>query len=157
MENKYYPLGNSENNRIVSGIRIVFGIICLAVAFFWLVFNIRSRETTGTIWITIIFLAGFGIYQIMAGLGRTTRFIDFGNDYIRLKKNAAFTPFVITASEIERIELFPMNVIFIMKSGKRIMLRFGTVNQDINENIKDELLIFADANNIPLEIKVEKL
>jgi hypothetical protein len=157
MENKYYPLGNSEDNRIINSIRIVFGIICIGVAVFWLVFNIRSHETAGTSWITTIFLTGFGIYQILAGLGRATRFIEFGNDFIRLKKNAVFPPAVINVTEFERIELFPMNSIFILKSGKRIMLRFGAVNQDINENIKDEILTLADTNKISLEIKVEKL
>jgi hypothetical protein len=157
MENKYFPLGNSENNGIVRIIRIVFGIVCIAVAGFWLGINIRSLKTTGTLWITILFLCGFGIYQILSGLGKTTTFIELGSDCIRLKKNGLSAPSVMNVSEIEKIEIFPMNVIFILKSGKRIMLRFGAVYQDINEDIKDEILTFADINNVPLEFKVEKL
>jgi hypothetical protein len=44
-----------------------------------------------------------------------------------------------------------------MKSKKRILLRFGTTYYETNEEIKDEILSFAEANSIPLEIIEEKL
>jgi len=69
MEKMYFSLGTSENNRLVKVIQIVFGVVCIAVAIFWLVFNIKSLKADGTLWITIIFLSGFGFYQIWAGLG----------------------------------------------------------------------------------------
>ncbi len=157
MENKYFPLGNSDNNSFVRIIRIVFGIVCIAVAGFWLGINFNSLKATGTVWITILFLCGFGIYQILAGLGRTTKFIELGSDYIRLKKNGLSAPSVMNVSEIDKIELFPMNVIFILKSGKRVMLRFGAIYHETNETIKDEIIVFSDSNNIMVEIIEEKL
>jgi hypothetical protein len=157
MENKYYPLGNIEKNGIVRIIRIVFGVVCIAIAAFWLVFNIRSLKADGTLWITIIFLWAFGLYQIWAGFGKANRFIEFGSNYIRLRKNAFFASIVMNVAEIEKIELFPMNLVFFLKTGKRIMLRFGATYQDLNEKIKDDILIFVEINKIPFEIVEEKI
>jgi hypothetical protein len=157
MENKYYPLGNIEKNGIVRIIRIVFGVVCIAIAAFWLVFNIRSLKADGTLWITIIFLWAFGLYQIWAGFGKANRFIEFGSNYIRLRKNTFFAPRVMNVAEIEKIELFPMNLVFFLKTGKRIMLRFGATYQDLNEKIKDDILIFVEINKIPFEIVEEKI
>ena len=157
MEIKYYPLGTGENNGFVRIIRIIFGIACIAVAIFWIVFNIKSLKADGTLWITIIFLIGFGSYQLWAGLGRTISFIEFGQGYIRLKKNSIFLPSIMNAEEIEKIDLFPLNLIIFLKTGKKIMLRFGTTYYETNEKVKDEILGFAESNNIPIEIIEEKL
>jgi hypothetical protein len=157
MEIKYFSLGTSENNRLVKIIRIVFGVVCLAVAIFWLIFNIRSLKADGTLWITIIFLSGFSFYQIWAGLGRAARFIEIGPGYIRLKKNPILQSVEMLAGEIEKIEFFPLNVIFFLKTKKRILLRFGTTYYETNEKVKDEILGFAESNKIPLEIIKEEL
>jgi hypothetical protein len=157
MENRIFSLGTSENNKIVKILRILFGAVCFGVAVFWLIFNIRSLKNAGALWVTIIFLAGFGFYQIWSGLGRATLFIEIGTDYIRLKKNAILPPVEMNAQEIEKIELFPLNLIFFLKTKKRILLRFGTTYYETNEKVKDELLKFVEVNNIPLEIIEEKI
>ena len=157
MEKKYFSLGTSENNRFVKIFQVVSGVVCLAVAIFWLIFNIRSLKADGTLWITIIFLSGFGLYQIWSGLGRAIRFIETGPDFIRLKKNPILSPVEMPAGEIERIELFPLNLIFFLKSKKRILLRFGTTYYETNEKVKDEILGFAESNKILLEIIMEEL
>ena len=157
MENKYFSLGTSENNRFTKIVSIAFGIICIAVAIFWLIFNIRSLKADITLWITIIFLFGFGFYQIWSGLGRAKRYIDISRNFIRLKKNPVLPAIVMCAGEIENIELFPLNVIFFLKTKKRILLRFGTIYYETNEKVKDEILSFAESNNIPLEIVQEAL
>jgi len=157
MEKKYFSLGTSENNRFVKIFQVVSGVVCLAVAIFWLIFNIRSLKADGTLWITIIFLSGFGLYQIWSGLGRAIRFIETGPDFIRFKKNPILSPVEMPAGEIERIELFPLNLIFFLKSKKRILLRFGTTYYETNEKVKDEILGFAEINEIPIEIMQEEL
>jgi hypothetical protein len=157
MENRIFSLGTIENNRIVKIIRILFGAVCFGVAVFWLIFNLRSLKNTGALWVTIIFLAGFGFYQIWSGLGYATLFIEISTGYVRLKKNAILPPIVMSAQEIEKIELFPLNLIFILKTKKRILLRFGTTYYETNEKVKDEILKFVDVNNIPLEIIEEKI
>jgi hypothetical protein len=157
MESKIFSLATIEKSKILRIIRILFGAVCIAVAVFWLIFNLNSLKADRSIWVTIVFLSGFGFYQIWSGLGRATIFIEIGTDYIRLKKNAIVRPAEMGALEIEKIEIFPMNIIIIMKSKKRILLRFGTTYYETNEKIKDEILKFSEVNNIPLEIIEDKI
>jgi hypothetical protein len=157
MEMKHFSLGTSENNRFVKIIQIVFGIACFAVAIFWLIFNIKSLKADGTLWITVIFLSGFGFYQIWSGLGRATRFIEIGKDKIRLKKIAILPVMEIRASDIVKIEIFPFNLIFFKQPRKKIFLRFGTTYSDNIEPIKNGIIQFASDNNISIEIKIEEI
>ena len=157
MEKKYFLLSSAENSKLVKIIQVVFGIICIAVAVFWLIFNTMSLKTDKTLWITILFLTGFGVYQIWAGLGQATRFIEITSEKIRLKKSIFLPESDIASHDIQKIEIFPLNLIFFLKSQKRILLRFGTSYQETNEQIKDEILAFGDLNSINIEIKEEKL
>ncbi len=157
MENQYFSLGASDNNKFTKIIRIIFGIVCLAVAVFWLIFNIKLLKTDRTLWITIIFLAGFGLYQIWSGLGYATRFIEIYSDKVRLKKTIIFPPVLIRVSEIEKIEFLTLNVIFYLKSKKRIHLRFGTTYYETNEKAVNGIISFAESNNVSFEITEEKL
>lgn len=157
MDIKYFSLSSIENSRIANILRIVFGIICIAVAAFWISFNVSLLKTDWTLWITIIFLSGFGFYQVWSGLGKASKFIEIGPDFIRLKKNPLLSPVKMAVSQIEKIELFPLNLIFFLKSGKKILLRFGTTFQETNELIKDEILKFAELNSIPAEFIEETI
>ena len=157
METKTFYLSSVENNRVVKIIQIIFGTLCIGVAVSWLIFNIRSLKADSTLWITIIFLAGFGFYMIWSGLGRATRFIEIGPEKIQLKKTIMLPPVEIIAGEIQKIELFPFNIIFFLKSEKRIILRFSNTLYETNEKIKDEILKYAGTNSINAEIKEEKL
>jgi hypothetical protein len=157
METKHFPLGSIENNRFVNLIRIIFGITCIIVSFYWLSYNIKATKYDGTLWITIVFLTLFGIYLIWAGLGKAYRFIEIGGDRIKLKKNIFLKAVLIEVADIDRIELYPLNVIFFFKSGRRNLLRFGTTYYETNEKIKDELVKFSGRNSIHLDIIDEKL
>jgi uncharacterized membrane protein len=157
MEKKYFLLSGAENNKLVKIIQIIFGVVCFAVAIFWLIFNVKSLRADSTLWITIIFLTGFGFYMIWSGLGQATKFIEISSDKIRLKRNILFPPIGISASEIVKIELYPFNLILFLKSEKKILLRFGTTYQETSENIKDEILSFAGSNSIGCEFIEEKL
>lgn len=154
---KHFYLGTFENSKLIKLFRIVFGAVCITVAVFWLIFNIKAIKTDGTLWITIIFLTGFGVYQIWSGLGFATRFIEIGSLEIRLKKNSILAPVQIVAGDMERIEIFPLNVVFYLKSRKRILLRFGTTYHEVNEKILDEIIGFAERNKIPMEVIEEKI
>ena len=157
METKYFSLSSNENNKLVKIIQIVFGIVCFVVAIFWLIFNIRLLKADGTLWITIIFLTGFGFYQIWSGMGRAIRFIEIRSDRIVLKKNIVLPSIEISTGEIEKIEIYPMNLIFFLKPKKKVLLRFGSTYYTTNELIKDEIIGFAESNKISIEIMEEKL
>lgn len=157
MGNKYFVLGTIENSGLVKIIRIAFGFVCIAVAVFWLIFNIRSLKADGTLWITIIFLSGFGFYQIWSGLGMATRFIEISHETIRLKNNAILPPVIMRTDEIESIELLPLQIIFHLITKKKLILRFGTTYYETNQTISDEIIGFAESKNIPLRVTEEEM
>jgi hypothetical protein len=157
METKYFLLGPSEGSAFLKFTRIIFGLACIAIAVFWMIFNIRSAKADRTLWISVLFLSGFGLYQIMAGLGRTSRFIQIGGDKIILKKNALLPLRTMDASEIRKIEIFPLNLIFYFHRGGRTVLRFGTAFTDNIDPIKRGIEEFAFYNNTDLETITEEL
>jgi hypothetical protein len=157
MGTKYFTLGQPENNTLVKIIRIIFGIVCISIAVFWIVFNISSLKRDGTVWITIVFLTCFGLFQIWSGLGKAVRYIEIGSDIIILKKNAVLPAKQIAATEISKVEFRPLTATFKMKSEKSILLRFGATFYDINELIIDELLDYCELKNINYEVIEEKI
>ena len=157
MTKKYFPLGATDNNRLVRIIQVVFGIVCFALAIFWVIFNLKSLKTNETLWITVIFLSGFGFYEVWAGLGLATRFIEINYETIRIKKSILLSAFEIHSAEIEKIEIYPFNLIFFFKSKKRIVLRLGASYQETNEKIKDEIMIFAELKAINVEFVKEQI
>ena len=157
MDIKYFTLGATATNKFEKIIRIIFGVVCIAISGFWFSFNIKALKADGTLWITVVFLSAFGFYQIWSGLGRAIRYIEIGSGLIKIKKNPFFPVTEIKAVEIEKIEIFPFNLIFYLISQKKIMLRFGASYQETNEKIKDEILIFGESNNIPVEFIEERI
>jgi hypothetical protein len=157
MEIKHFRLGTEDDNKFIKIIRILFGLVCIIVAIFWIIFRINSLITEGMLLITIGFLFAFGLYQIWSGLGRANRFIEIAADYINLRKNPFLPGVRINASEVKKIELFPLSLVFFLRSEKKILLRFGTTFYETNEIIKDEISIFAERNNITLEFIEEKI
>jgi hypothetical protein len=157
METKYFALSSVETNKIVKIIQVVFGIFCFAIAAFWVIFNIRSLKSDETLWVTIVFLSGFGFYQVWAGLGKATRFIEIRSDRICLKKNIFLPPVEMIAAEIQKIEIFPFNMIFYLKTNKKRLLRFSSTYYETNEKIKDEIITFGELNLISVEFVEEKI
>lgn len=157
MEKKYFALSSGENNKIVKIIQVIFGFVCFAVAGFWLMFNIKAMKADKTLWITIIFLSGFGFYQIWTGLGKAARYIEISMDKIRIKKTILLPPVILSHDDIQKIEIYPLNLIFFLQSQKKMFLRFGATYQETNEQIKDEIILFAEKNSIIAEFVEEKL
>lgn len=157
MEKKYYPLEQGETGTFIKVIRVIFGIMCILVAIYWLIYSPAPVPSKFSLYVVFCFLTGFGLTQLWHGFGKAVKFIEFKDKKIVLKKNTFLPPVEMTPDVIYKIELFPMNAIFFMKSEKRIILRFGSMYQETNETIKDELIVFSDANNIPFEIRTEKI
>jgi hypothetical protein len=157
MEKKHFSLDLRENNMLIRISQIIFGSVCIAVAGYWLVYNIKAVKSDGTLWITVIFITGFGAYLIWSGFGYGHRFIEFTGDMIRMKKNPFLPQIDMIASEVEHIEVYPLKFIIKLKSSKAILTRFGVSDIEKIELIKDEIIIFASDHNIPLEIKNENV
>ena len=157
MEKKYFSLEVRDDNRLTDLIRILFGLICCGIGVFWVIYNFRSVKADRTQWITIAFLLCFGFFQIYSGLGLAKKFIELNSNNIRLKKNSLLPEVDLPSDQIEKIELFPLKVQFFIRSGKKILLRFGISDPDKVELIKAEIIRFADSNRLNLEIKYEDI
>jgi hypothetical protein len=157
MEKKYFLLDPKEDTRVVRIFQIVFGIFCVIIALFWMIFNIRSGKTDNSLWITIIFLVGFGAYQILAGLGKTKKYIELGPDKIVLKQNSFLPMIQLKAADIEKIEIFPLNINFLLTNRKKINFMFGLSYTDIISPVKEAVMEFAEVNKITVEEKNEEI
>jgi hypothetical protein len=157
MEDNHFSLEVNKSNRLTRIFQLVFGIICAVVAIIWLILNINFLRSNGTLVVTIIFLLGFASYMVNSGLGHGEKFIEISQNAIKLKKNSIFHSRELGASAIERIEIFPLNVVFFLRSGKTVFLRFGTTYTDIIDPVRKGIRTFCEGNNIPLEFKNEEL
>jgi hypothetical protein len=156
MDKGYFPLGDTEDNKPVRILKIAFGIACVLMAVYWVYYNLSILKAAGTLWISIIFLAVFGIYMIWSGLGRAVTYIIIDTT-IKIKKTALASPVLLSSSDITKIDIFPLSIAFMLGSGKKFLLRLGTVHYETNEKIIDELIKFAETYSIPFEIKEENI
>jgi hypothetical protein len=157
MEKKHFPLEAKENSRFTRIFQIIFGILCIAIALYWAIFQFKSMEADPTMWITMVFLVGFGSYQIAAGLGKIKKFIGIEADRIILKQNSFLPKIDIIPSDIEKIEIFPLSIVFWMTKKKKMILRFGLNYTEIINPVKDAVTEFAGLNGIVIEEKKEEI
>ncbi len=157
MEKQYFSLEIRDDNRLTKISRVVFGLVCIVIALYWTIFNFKSGRPSGTQWITIAFLTAFGAFQTYTGLGFALKFIEISSNNIRLKNNSLFPAIDIYSDHIEKIELFPLNVKFFLRSGKNVILRFGISEPDKVEDIKRGIVEFAESNMLKLDIMREEI
>ena len=157
MEKKLFFLEPGESTKFTKAFQIILGILCVIIAIYWVIFNLQSIKTDSALWITIIFLILFGVYQLLAGTGRTRKYISTEPQQIVLKQNSVLPPVKLIPPDLEKIELFPLSIAFVTKKSSRIRFRFGLSYPEIIEPVKNEIVEFAELNNIQLEIKDEEL
>lgn len=157
MENNHFSLEVNSNNRVIRIFQIIFGIICAVLAVVWLIMNLDSLKSNSTLWFSIIFLFGFAWYQINSGLGKGDKFLQFDKTTLKLKKNSLFPASELNASDIKKIEIFPLSMVIYMKTGKKNIIRFGTTFTDNIEPIKKEIENFCTFNNLELKFIKEEM
>ena len=157
MTTNYFQLSNSDKSRFVNVLKIFFGVVCIAIGVYWAIYEAIISKTSGTAWITILFLSGFGFYEIWSGLGKAERYIEIGKTFVRLKKSIFLSARYIEVSEIGKIEIFPLKICFHLKERAKIILRFGTTYVEVNEKIVDALVKFSKQNVIDLDLQPEEI
>ncbi len=145
---KHFPLGPAETNRPVMIIKVLFGAGCIVLGLIWLIFNIRNSGPEFSLWITILFLFGFGLFQIWAGIGRSARFINVDESLILLRKSSILPAQKFSRDNLDAIALYAMSIVFFKKNGKKTILRFGTEYSEFINPAKDAVIEFAESNNI---------
>jgi hypothetical protein len=157
MEKKRFLLEAKENSGFIRMLQIIFGILCLGVAIYWGVFQINSLKAESKLWITIVFLVGFGAYQVAAGFGKITKFIETGPETIVLKQNSFLPKIELKSPDLSKIEIYPLSIHFILTEKKKFILRFGMNYTEIINPVKDAVTEFAGLNNIAFEEKREEI
>lgn len=155
MEKFYLDAG--ESGKLVRGIQLFFGAVCLAVAIAWIILYPGSVKSGLSFWISFLFLAAFGIYQINSGIGRGRRYIVIDENRILFKSIPLLPPREINTDEIARIRIFPLNILFVMKNTRNMRIRLGTTYTDVIRPLKDAVASYADEKKIPVEFEQEDI
>jgi len=157
MESNHFSLEVNKSNRFTRIFQIIFGIICAVLALIWLIMNIKTLTTNVSLVLTIVFLLGFAYYLVNSGLGKGEKYIEIGRDSLKFKKNSVLPAIEIRAGDIQKIEIYPLNIVFILKSGKKELLRFGTFFTGVIEPVKTGIESFCETNGIPVEAISENI
>ncbi|HOU95780.1 MAG TPA: hypothetical protein PLN06_04055 [Bacteroidales bacterium] len=155
MERRFFSLEIHKDNIITKIFRFLLGLFCLIIAGYWLIRNLKTSSTGLSIWVVIIFLTCFGIYMIATAFGYGYTYIEFSKEKIRIKNNSFLPVREIKVSDIEKITIYPLKFVIKLKNSKKITTRFGISDAEKNETIKEELVEFADSNNILSEYQKE--
>lgn len=155
MERRFFSLEMHESNLLTKVFMFIMGILCIAIAIYWLIDNFRNAGLDWTSWISSLFLILFGAYMVYSASGYSYIFVEFKGDTIRLKNNSILPVKEIRCPEIERIVVYPLKFEIVFRSSKKIITRFGITDIERNEVIKDEILKFAKEHKIKAEIRNE--
>jgi hypothetical protein len=155
MEKKLFNLGHRDDSLPIRIFQLLLGYCCIGLAIFWLVLSMAYGKASGNAWFTEFFLTVFGGYQVLAGLGKTRKYIEINTDTIYLKQNSLLPGVLLNKDNLARIEVFPLSVNFHLVNNKIIILRFGLLYTGIINPVKESLIGFAGANGIHLEEKRE--
>ena len=157
MEEKHLSLDPQDQPRIMKVFQLIFGVMCIIVAFYYFISGIDSDLSGITLWITIIFLLLFGIYQIMAGTGKTKKYFSISGDLISYKQHSFLPGTRIQSAEIEKIILHPLSIIFHLWKGKKYRFRFGISYPEIIDPVKQNVIDFAESFKIPFEVVEDEM
>ena len=156
MEKYYYSLEVNKSNRLTRLFQMIFGIVCAMLAVTWIILNPDSFQWNTTL-LPVLFLSSFSWYMINSGLGKGEKHIEIVSDSITIKKNSLFPARTFNATEIERIEVFPLSLVLHLGKETRFLLRFGTTFTDLIDPVKRGIEEFCSLNNIPAEFRNEEI
>ncbi|NMC37702.1 MAG: EbsA family protein [Bacteroidales bacterium] len=150
-------LDGGDSGKLVRGFQLFFGIVCIAVAIAWIILYPGSVKTGLSFWISFLFLTGFGIFQVNSGIGRGRRFVVFEETRILFKSIPLLPPHEINPDEIERISIFPLNILFTLKNKRNVRIRLGTTHTDVIRPLKDAVAGYAEGKKITVEFEQEDI
>lgn len=157
MKERHFSLDPQEQSRTMKILQLIFGIICILVTVYYLFAGILFNQSGISVWVAFSFLLLFGVYQIMAGFGKTKKYFAVSGNNITFKQHAILPAFTTGSGDISRIELFPLSINFQLKNKRNIRLRFGISYPEIIDPVKQEVIEFAGKNNIPFEVMDEDI
>lgn len=148
MEKIYLSLDEKPEKGFVSILMVVFGFLCLITSGWWAAFLLKSPDAQNSFWLATSFLLLFGLYQIYAGLGFARRYIKIDGGKITVRQNSFLTPRDFEANLISNITIRSADILIKYESNKSFKLKLGIRYPDLGENIKTEIISYAERNNI---------
>lgn len=149
MKEKYFDLDPDSKTQLVKVLQVIFGILCISATMYYLFSGIISGASKITLLTALLFLLFFGIYQIMSGLDKTKKYFRLTHNSISFKQHSVLPVTDIQTDKIDKIELYPLSIKFLLKNGKKIKFRFGISYPEIIDPVKQEVIGFADDHGIP--------
>ena len=155
MHNNYLPLDEKPEKGFVLTLMVVFGILCLITSAWWAVYLIKSPGQQGSFWVATVFIFLFGIYQVYAGLGFARRYIRIEGDTIRIRQNSFLPAVEFVSGSISTITIRSADVVFKYEPDKSFKLRLGIRYPNLGENIKSEIISYAENNKVEVLYKYD--
>ena len=150
MENRKFSLEVIERNKITRVSESVFGLLCLAGAS-WYAISLQGPSSPGLSgWLAVIFLALFGIWEILSGAGLVSRYIWIGSDQITLRHRAWKPAVTIAPSDLTEVKFKPLAVDFLITGGNVISVRLGTYYSERSAQIMEAVEEFCVENRIKI-------
>lgn len=156
MAEKYYSLEGTRKSKPMKTVQMVFGVICEVATVYYLISAIKSEGFNLTLLAAVTFLFLFGIYQILSGMGKTEKYFKINNGMISFRQHSVLPAVSLLASNIERIEIYPLSIKFFIKGRNKFIFRFGISYPEIIDPVKQEVIGFAGSKNIEIEIMDEE-
>ena len=150
MENIYIPLDDNSDKKHIRILMVIFGFFCLFTSGWWATYILKSPESEKVFWLATIFLFLFGLYQVYAGLGYAKRYISIKGPDIIIRQNGFLKPVILNPDVIEKIEIGSMDIIFRRKGKNRLRLKLGLKYPDLGQNIKDQVVLYGENNDIEI-------
>jgi len=148
MESTKFSLEVIERNRITRVSESVFGILCLAGAS-WYAISLQGPSSPGLSgWLAVIFLALFGIWEILSGAGLVSRYISIGTDQITLRHRVWKPPVALRPSDLAAVKFKTLKVDFCLNGGNVISIRLGTYYSERSAQIMEAVEAFCADNKI---------
>ena len=148
MKEKYFDLDPHDQLPAVKILQIIFGILCITATVYYILTGLISSTSNTTLWVAVVFLVFFGIYQILSGLGKTKKYFRLTQKNLTFKQHSVLPAIDIPADKIDKIELFPLSIKFILKTTRKIKFRFGISYPEIIDPVKQEVISFAENHGI---------
>jgi len=149
MEGEKISLDPDSKTQFAKLLQIIFGIFCIIASIYFLISGYHPGTSIVTLLVAAVFLLLFGIYQIMAGLGKTQKYFLVKHSGISFKEHSILHVKEIPSDKIEKIELYPLSIKFLLKDSKKIRFRFGISYPEIIDPVKQEVIGFAEDHSIP--------
>ncbi len=150
MDERKFSLEVIERNRITRVSESAFGLLCLAGAS-WYAVSLQGPSSPGLSgWLAVLFLALFGIWEILSGAGLVSRYIWIGTDHITLRHRAWKSPVSLSPSDLAEVKFKPLKIDFSLNGGSVISVRLGTYYSERSAQIMEAVEVFCAENRIKI-------